>query len=268
MKPHQVFFPRDETKMGRPSHFDPDHYLDSVEQMICADELVNALKMLEMLPSYYRDNYPARAQEIKYKLYRQIMSIRDYIGDISEEQVHSEASHKTPLEDQWSIPHFHPRGRMMMDLVKEINASGDSAEIHEIGPANYWLPAALSKQGLRYSYQGYSLRPQEDKVKAVRAAERSKTIFCCFETIEHLWNPDDIYHLFVKTGCNPDYILLGCPKHTLYGGMSNWEDRELGHLKAWSPKDLYEFLQKHWPEYDYTLHDSHMMVFKGKRRGL
>lgn len=262
MKPQHVNFPHD--VVGIPRHFDPDHYLDSVEQMICADEIVNALKMLDMFPGYYRDNMPPRALEIKKRVYQQLMNTTEYATDSSESQAESEAWHKTPLADQWQKPHFNPRGPIMVDLVTKINDQGLIAEIHELGPANGWLPAALTKLGLKFHHYGYGI----DGVKYsgyIGNLSKKQTIFCCFEVIEHLWNPDDIYHYYSKAVESADHILIGCPKYTLFGGLSNWDSRMLGHIRTYTPSELYQFCAKHWPGYSWQLNDSNMMVVQGRK---
>ena len=269
MKPYDINLPYDAT--GKPKHFDPNHYLDSVEQMICADELVTALYMLEHMPGYYRDNIPVRAIEIKKKLYRQLMTVEDYVFDVEERQDNNEIIHKTPLQDQHTLRHFFPRAPITIEIVEQLNKAGYVANITEVGPANYWLPAALNKLKLEYTYcahsisavaNGISLEDKKDEL----TNKPAKNMFICFETIEHLWNPDDIYHYYAKHDFDADVILLSTPKYVLYGGLPNWDRRPLGHVRTYTPTELVEFAKKHWLGYKWTLHDSDMMVLVGMKQ--
>ena len=251
---------------GKPKHFDPDHYLDSVEQMICADEIETALYMLDHLPGFYRDNVPQRAVDLKKTLYRQLLTTEEYVFDTAEIKEVNESIHNRPLSEQYLNQHFHPRGPIAISLVKRINDMGFMARIVEVGPANYWLPAALNGLELNFKYDAYSISAVAQHIKVSKDSDRpTKTIFCCFETIEHLWNPEDIYHYYCKSEIDADYILLGCPKYTLYGGLPNWEDRELGHLRTYTPKDLQMFAEKYW-NMNWNRYDAEMMVLVGEKK--
>lgn len=263
MKPHEINIPHDH--LGIPKHFDPDHYLDSVEQMICCDEIETALYMLSHMPGYYRDNPPERALEIKRKLYKQLMSITDYANDPGETKEQAESG-GVELKDHWKHPHYHPRGEIMTSLCKTLNEAGYYAEIHEFGPAMGWLPAALEDLKIEHSYNGYDIKGNKKQEHLINSDLKKRTVFCSFEVIEHLWNPDDIYHCYAKTGIDADYIAIGCPQYTLYGGLPGWDYRELGHLRTYTPMELLDFCQKHWHGYDWQFHSSNMMLMYGKKK--
>lgn len=264
MKPSEVYLPEASNKIGMPKYFDPDHYLDAVEQMICADEIETALYMLDHFPGYYRDNIPQRAVEIKKAIYRQLWTVTDYVHDPDEKKERSE-EYRGELAEQWKHAHFEPRGDLIMNLVKEINDDFCIADIHEFGPANFWIPAALKKLDAQFKYTGSSISEVRREENRASDFQKSKQIFCCFETIEHLWNPDDVFHYYAKSWIDADYILVGCPKYTIYGGLPNWENRDLGHLRTYTPVELFNFVKKHWPNYQWESHEAYMMVLKGKK---
>jgi hypothetical protein len=83
--------------------------------------------------------------------------------------------------------------------------------------------------------------------------------------IEHLWNEDDIYHYYAKSGMDADIVMLSTPKYTLYGGLNQWHSRELGHLRTYTPKDLLAFASKHWPTLQWTFFDADMMLVVGQK---
>lgn len=249
---------------GYPACFSIDNYLDVVEQVICADEIQNALWMLDHLPGYFRDNYPERASEIKKKLYRQLMTVEDYCGDDSELEENSAKEHDGYLpKDCWNLEHYWPRGHVLVERVKALNAEGYCADIYEFGPANYWVYHSLKDLGLDFKYHCSSIGKPKKIEKTDSKLEKSKQIFVCFEVIEHLWNPDDIFHYYFKTGLDADMILMSTPKYTLFNGLPNWETRPLGHIRTWTPKELLSFVSKHCPKYSFKVFDAPMMVLEG-----
>lgn len=257
----------DWTHIGKPDHFNVDHYLDSVEQMICCDELETALYMLDHLPGYYRNFVPQRALDIKAAMYRQLMSVVDYANDKHEAKEANEEIHHCPIEKQWETPHFFPRGPAAIRTVKELNDQGFSVHVTEFGPANYWLPYALKDQGCDFSYDSYSINSSVKYLEPQTPSDKPKKhLFCCFEVIEHLWNHDDVYHHYAKAQINADVIMISTPKHTLFGGRADWKERELGHVRTYTPGELINFGNKHWQGYDWQLFDAYMMVLIGKKR--
>ena len=254
-------------ELGKPKHFNLDLYLDAVEHMICADEIKFALTMLDNLPGYYRDNYPKRAQNIKDLVLQQCMTVQDYINDVYELIENSEKIHKCPVQEQWRLPHFSPRGELIIKIVKDLNANGYCARIVEIGPYNYWLPLGLQDQGCDFIYTPISINPYvKNPYKTKTSSEKPiKDIFICFEVIEHLWNEQEIYHYFCKTQTDPDYVLISTPKYTCGGGLPNWNTRQLGHIRTWTPSELTQYCRKNWPNLDWYFVDSAMMICIGEK---
>jgi len=252
---------------GLPKYFYVDLYLDAVESMICADEIKFALTMLDNMPGYYRDNPPKRVKEIRAKIFEQCMTVQDYVNDRDELIEKSEKYHEAELKDHWKSPHFQPRGAIIVDLVQKLNAKGFCANIVELGPYNYWLPAGLKDQGLDFIYTPMSVNPFvknpiENKVETDKPVQN---IFICFEVIEHLWNEDEIIHYFYKTQMDPDFVLISTPKYTCGGGLPNWDTRQLGHIRTWTPNELTAFCRKHWPSLNWYFFDHSMMVSIGSK---
>lgn len=253
--------------MSAPKFFVLDIYLDAVEQMIKADEIKFALTMLDNLPGYYRDNVPERAKEIRSLIYQQCMTVQEYVNDREELIERSEVHHGVPLAEMWKAPHFCPRGPIIMDIVKKINAEGFCANIVEVGPYNYWLHAGLKAENCDYIYTPISVNPhiKDPNTTKVETDKPIKHIFVCFEVIEHLWNEDEIVHYFYKTQMDPDYVLISTPKYTCGGGLPNWKHRILGHVRTWTPSELTLYCRKHWPTLQWFFYDSDMMVSIGTK---
>jgi hypothetical protein len=235
--------------------------------MICADEIKLALTMLENLPGYYRDNFPERAKRIRSSIYEQCMTVQDYINDMSETTEGAKVYHASDLGKQWSEPHFTPRGTLLISLVKDLNKQGLCAEIIELGPYNYWLPAGLQDEACDFIYTPMSINPHAKCPITTKTSSDNpiKKIFVCFEVIEHLWNEDEIFHYFCKTQMDPDFVLISTPKHTCGGGLPNWNQRQLGHVRTWTPKELTQYCTKHWSNLNWYMVDAAMMISIGSK---
>lgn len=257
-------------QVGKPKYFNVDLYLAAVEEMLNADELERALWMLDNLPGYYRDNVPQTVIVMKKRIYRQLMDVHDYLSDKHESG--EKRDHDIPVEDLIDREFCWPRGPIVEYRVNEYNLGGEIPLIVELAPADYWLPKGLAKKGKNFFYHGVSINKKaEERAKDellgywTKQTETAK-IFCCFETIEHLWNPDDIFHTFTRLNLDPEYIFLSTPKYTCFGGVPNWHERTLGHLRTYTPGEFLSFAKKHWPNYEWTYQDAPLMVIQGKKR--
>jgi hypothetical protein len=59
-------------------------------------------------------------------------------------------------------------------------------------------------------------------------------------------------------------VFLSTPKFTWAGGMNNWQERQLGHLRTWTPKEFLDFAQKSFKNFTWIGDfDNHTLVLKG-----
>lgn len=251
---------------GKPAHFDIDHYLDSVEQIICADEIVFALQMLDKVPGYYREFPVTRMQEIKRKVFRQLMSAIEYSKDPEEDAGFIEKYMGCKLEDMYRHQQHYPKGYIIMELAEKAKAAGFFLDIYELAPAHFWVPHGLKGQGYKFNYHYQNLNSQKPTIEIKNDnSGASKKVFICMETLEHLWNEDDIYHGFVKFDIEPEYLILSTPKHTLGGGLPNWDTRPLGHIRTYTKNEFLQWAVRSFPGYDFNLYDAPMMTLLGVR---
>ena len=88
-------------EVGKPLFFNCDRYLDSVEDMINADEAERALWMLDNMPGYYRDYPPKRALDIKNALHLRLYTPIQYLTHQDKIEVNTkEILAKWPLRAQ------------------------------------------------------------------------------------------------------------------------------------------------------------------------
>jgi hypothetical protein len=261
------FDPEDPINQGRPHFFDPDHYLDSVEQVIMADELQFAMTMLDNMPGWYRDNEPTRAKEIRRKLLKNLWLPSQYSNDPYEISPSVEKI-KTKIETLFC----HPRAEMVVNTVREYNEKGISPLIIELGPADYWLPVGLAGAQLKFRYHDINMNRQakDFAVKTYPEVPWSEVtdgpyIFCCFEVLEHMLNPEELFLNYEKIGIDADVIMLSTPKYTMGGGLDNWDSRELGHVRTWTPDEFIAFAKKYFKGYGWGYAESFSMFLMGKR---
>jgi hypothetical protein len=283
LKPTEFILQFDESdpvNMGRPRFFDPEGYCDVVEQMLAADEVIGALKMLDMVPSFYREKPTKRMIDLRQGIYHHTWNVGSYVADRAEtyeESLAWQKKHNPGLEwkdlgDMIDIPFTYPRGPLMAEEVKALNNRGITPFIWEMGPANYWLPYGLIRKGLKFHYYATTLQKEafedhKERLKEVwkeKPDEGQHQIFVCFETIEHLWDHKDILHQYYRYGAKAETIFMSTPCGTLFGGMPDWH-RELGHLRTFTMQELLQIANELFPgfRWEHALH--HMMVIKGNK---
>lgn len=266
----------DPKNIGRPFYFSLDVFIQSIEQMICCDEIQTALWMLDNPPGWYRDNYPQELTDIKNRIYQQCYDQFDYASD------HDEANFtREQVSQQCLTAYTYPRANILFDDIKAMNENEITPWIFEISPSHGWLPVGFADRGLKFHFFGKNLnQPALNKLKEWLPQEKywngmshrqmwdekpfdQPKILVCFEALEHMWNPHDLEQAAKKTGISFDLIYLSTPKYTLGGGLPDWKTRRLGHIRTWTPKEFLQFADKSFPGFAWTYYDSHSMVIKG-----
>lgn len=233
--------------IGKPAHFNVDKYLDCVEDMICSDEVETALKMLDQFPAYYKDHVPERAVEIRRSLNRQLFTpvqYRSWEGTLSctPEQALASWSHRFQVLErevqQFKCPH-----------------------IMELAPGVPIVSPGLRAHGLLHTYEYMSL---DGKGGDERPAT-SKAIFVCFETIEHLADPTEIYRNYLKFEREADVIMISTPLYTHQACSREWRTAALGHLRTYSPASLHQAVSAMFDGYSWSVELSDVIVLTGRR---
>lgn len=264
----QIFDQNDAQNIGRPLYWNLQSHIRAIEQMIRADELQMALQMLEMVPGWFRDNYPPELTEIKKILYRQTYDQVEYATDDEEADCPREMG-----ESQWDSPYMFPRAEIISQIVKKYNREGKKPWIFDLGCSHGNLPLGLLKSIHDFDYLGIGMNHRIiQKLKLwVGQCWKEKpdvgqpTILYNTEVLEHCMNPHDIVHSSYKVGVDWDQILLSVPMYCLGGGLPDWQTRRLGHVRTWTPNELSEFANKSWPGYSWVLYKSASMVLVGTK---
>ena len=242
-------------EVGKPLFFDPEIFCSVVEQMIMSDEVERAFLMLDNVPAYYRYFPTPRMEEIRASLHRQLFTPAQY----SEADAEGKDLDVKHLEGMF--PH---RAQVLFEKVKEINERGVKPNIMEVGPGSFWLPYVFRARGLEFSYEYQSLTPRDlpfDKPK-----DDCVNIFVAFELIEHLSNEAEIYQAYLKFKKEASYIFISTPLFTYNGGIVNWRENALGHLRTYTPPELGAFCQKYFKNYSWEAFLSDTITMVGEKK--
>lgn len=265
----QDFDRNDLRNVGRPNFFDVDMYLLMIEQMITCDEVEKAMWMLDNMPAYYRDNVPHGTIRIKEQLFKKFFTTADY-ADMSPE-LFNEASRlsKEAVQKEFkSIIRFYK----IYEVVRQLNEAGITPHIIEYGPGGFAIPYGLNSFDLRYTYFAQGLNVVAiNKVKNTLPQWTEElgayNIFVCYEVIEHLTDVGEIYHFATKHCSFYDRVLISTPKYTWAGGFPDWYNRDLGHLRTYTPRDLLSFGMKYWPHLKWGVNTDYELVLEGMLDG-
>ncbi len=259
----------DEKNTGRPKYWRLDAHIAAIEQMIRADEIQIALKMLDMIPAWYRQNKPIELSEIKKKLYRQCYDIFLYGNDDDEASQTRET-----CESQWLGPYCYPRAEIITQAVKKLNSEGKTPWIVDLSCSHGNCPIGLIKAGAEFKYLGKSMNYRAaSKIRGwigdvwqEKPCIGQEKILVCTEALEHAWRPEDIVLAAMKLGLDYDQIFLSTPLGCLGGGLPNWESRPLGHVRGWNEQEFLEFADKGFPGFSWQIYRAYSMVLHGKKR--
>ncbi len=272
-KPLCEFDILDPKNIGRPFFWTIDTHLEAINQMITADELKFALQMTEMLPGWYRDNYPQQFTQIRNWLLQQCYDDFDYASDFDE----ANWNYKDIVE-QCLTNYTFPRANVVAEEIEKLNAIGERPWICELSTSHGWLPLGFQERGFQFDFYGKNLNQKAlDKVKSFmnrsdkpakwqdHAADGQKKWLVFFEAIEHMWDEYAFERSAKKLGITFDKIFLSTPKYTLGGGLPEWRNRRVGHVRTWTPKEFAHFADKIFSGYKWNYVDSHSMVLTGIR---
>lgn len=223
-------------------------FLDAANELVRADETERALRLLNNLPGYYRDNQPKEVVTLKNKILSRIATPADYVNIERKMQPY-------PAGDPMGMAGTL-RAQILSMEIKRLNDRELAPLIVDYGPGEYWLPTILLESDLDFSYQPRCLdhelyqRFKSDKRPLHDEGSALPIIFCAFEIIEHLQNEEDLKSESLKCGV-PDIIHASTPMYTFDTECTDWDATkgELGHLRTYTPNEFHAVLSRLFPEY-------------------
>lgn len=246
-------------EFGKPTHFDLEHALKFLQMNVDADNVVNALKMADMLPAYYREGRHDLIELWKKNVWNKIATINDYsVGEGKE------------IRKEFSLQEFNAmRFQVVDNLVKHWNDQERIPHITDLGPGEYALPIGLQENKRRFSYKPISITnviPDQAMVHIkdvykIKPEFHQPEIFTCFEMIEHMFSPEDIVNYYYREQVSAEHVLISTPYGALGGGWNRTHADMIAHVQDWNTKELTAFAMKHWPwlKWDY-IHGPQMLV--------
>ncbi len=259
----------DPKNLGRSLYFDLDAHIAAVISMIRSDEIEMALKMLDQVPAWHRENYPPELQKIKDTLYKNLYDPFEYASDADEA-----GWTKEDAESQFLTAYTFPRAEILLELVTDLNRRGERPWLCELSTSHGLLPLGLSKQGRSFDFFGKNLNHAAlVKLKgwlATHWQERpnphgQKTIFVFCEALEHCYREEDLLNSYMKLGVDFDYIVLSVPNGCLGGGLPDWDTRRLGHLRGYNAAEFSSLAQRYFKGYEWYLYKSVSLVLVGRK---
>lgn len=256
-------------EVGKPLFWTVERHVEAVEQLIRADEIDLALQLCDMVPSFYRtpERYPKELSEIRQTVARQLYDQIEYANDDEEAECARAFG-----EAQWSSGYMYPRAEILEREVDRLDDGNLGPWVFDLGCSHGNAPLGLIKLRKRFTYKGVGLNWRiVQKVRewcgdkwadAPDKTQGQHTILFCTEVLEHASRVEDIVTTALKEGVDWDVIILSVPLNTLGGGLPNYTDRRLGHVRCFNEHELYAFASKHWPgrKWELTLADSQVIV--------
>lgn len=249
------------TEHGKPVDFNEDLFIECAKQLVQADEVELALKVLESVPAFYRDNVPPKINDFKNKIFQHMITAHGYLNDNHDNEVCNFALARKVIEDTL-------RGKLV-DL--EIRAL-EKPHVVDCGPGEYWLPVGIQHD---FTYNPIALDSrafaQASMTKRIsekmmeKPREDAPRVFVALEIIEHLSNPTELRWEAAKhfQGRDPDYIHLSTPYYCYDANPKDWSKHKLPHLRCYTPREFFAAATKIWPHFEWQLYLSPVMSLRG-----
>jgi len=252
--------------IGKPKHFDVEHALETVRQLVSADEVITALELLDKFPAFYRENPTTSMILCKENIYRKIATIQDYYkGEWIDIDVDN-------IVKEYDTPRYM-RCKVVEQLVEFWNKQERIPYICELGPGQYWTPIGMKSKGLRFTYKpititGGVLHQAIDYLGSQLVTQpefNQPHIFVCMEVIEHMFNLGDVYNYYYKEGLNAEHVVISTPKFCLGGGYKRDHADMIAHVRTFTTDEFMSFCKKGWPQLSWQYLDGETQIGIGSR---
>lgn len=239
-------------ELGKPRFFDVDAWLGVAVALIRSDEVERAFWLLNNPPAYFRVNYPLKAKEMRDRLHKQLFTPIQYARGLDDDSATFTAEMKMPS-----------RGELVDQLVKELNEKGICPVICELAPGARWLEGIMTARGRKFWYEHMGLDKQW--IKMAKPEAPLYNIFVAFEIIEHLADTTEIYRNYLKFERQADAIFMSTPYCTWGGGMEDWENNALGHLRAYTPDEFANEAKRMFDGYSWQMLSDDVMTLVARK---
>ena len=240
-------------------------YLQIADNLVRHDEAEQALHLLTKgLPGYFRDNVPQAIVDMTLKIHQYLMSPDDY-ASCSEESNLCEEGRAAQMMTMTL------RGQLLRKAVDDCNYKNIVPLVHEIGPADFWLPLGLTKAGCKfgYTFSGFKTKASDqfnELYPSIRHAHGNQySIYVACEFIEHVNQAELLNMVMSIEGYNE--IHFSTPKYC-FDQIPLWDTPQYKgrgqHLRTYTPKEFQNLAQDLFPDYTWEYHDGPIMSLVGK----
>jgi len=240
-------------------NFKLDAFTTAIEELVRADETERALWLCDNLPAYYRDNKPLEILNLKNEILRRIATPTFY----AESDIDA-IMDPTDIKQAKSML----RAIMVIDDVKALNNKGFKPNVIDMGPGQYWLPFVLKNAGCNFTYKAIYLCQKAHNNAMELIPEvfgepkiEQPSIFVACEVIEHLWHEADLKIEMLKRWTYCDIVHISTPLYTFEFNCQDWR-KDIGHLRAYTPQEFTQTVNKIFPEYHPMFIQSQIMHMK------
>ena len=127
--------------------------------LVSCDETELALKVLECIPGYYRDNVPGEIKALKEHILSKFWDMYDYAKD-SQEEPHGDDYCK-------GFTNATMRGVVLLQKVQELNKKGNIPHIVDFGSGDMCFAIGMKLMGCEFTYH-----PLNVNMKALEMARQ------------------------------------------------------------------------------------------------
>lgn len=254
------------SEIGKPTHFDLAKALEVAQSIVDSDNVVGAMKLIdECLPAYYREHKQDLIELWRANAWKKVATIRDY-----------STGEGKPIDLDAAAREFN--GSLRFQALKEVVERWCSQRrppfILELGPGEYTLPIGLRSIGASFSYKpiGITHKIPEHAFEHIKEVYKETpdfhqpVIFVCYEMIEHLFHPTDIYNYYCRENLNAEHVMISTPHGALGGGWRRSNEEMIAHVRDWTPQELKDFVKRYWPHLDQQFIDGPQMLLVASRR--
>lgn len=240
--------------MSQPiKNFDLGCFLQAANELLRADETIRALNLLDNLPAYYRQNVPMEVTDLKREVQSRIATASFYAT--------SSGYELTAPDDSYTKVHNTLRGHLLLRDVKALNENDIMPHVLDLAPGEYAFVRMLQHQKTLFTYQAsyvnapsynhFSKHFTEHEMDWPTKTKHRPIIYFAGEIIEHLWQEEEIrFEMERKVGL-ADIIHISTPNMTFDYNCTDWRSKgDLGHLRAYTPQEFSNTIQRMFPEYD------------------
>ena len=241
---------------GPAENFRLQAFIDVANEYIRLDETERALHFLDNLPAYYRDHKPMEIVELKNELLKRIATPRLYSTgefDCQFDLMNERKMHKSL------------RGNLILKEVSFLNEQSYFPHVVDYGPGEFWLPIILSHFDKKFTYSPIALNKESERLAHTHIGthihpkqDGNPTVYVACEIIEHLWHQQELKTEMLHNCGFADVIHISTPRYTFDARDLDWKTNkpDIGHLRAYTPRDFMMTVMDMFPEYDTYFYDS------------